>query len=67
MVRNLFERFVIPRLQATLGRPSGQATTEYMLILGVLVLSLVFAFWLIAPGLRLGFIELAQRIIAETP
>ncbi len=67
MVRKLFVRFGIARLQVILGRPSGQATTEYMLILGVLVLSLVFAFWLIAPGLRLGFVELAQRIIAEKP
>lgn len=49
------------------GRQGGQATTEYMLVLAVLVLALVFVFWLIAPGLRDGFVGLAQRIIAEKP
>lgn len=48
-------------------RTSGQATTEYMLILAVLVLALVLAFWLVAPGLREGFAQLALRIIAEKP
>lgn len=55
------------RVRSLLCRQAGQATTEYMLILAVLVLALVFAFWLIAPGLRDGFVGLAQRIIAEKP
>lgn len=46
---------------------SGQTTTEYMLVIGVLVLALVFAYWFIAPGLRDGFVELAEKITAQKP
>jgi uncharacterized protein (UPF0333 family) len=46
---------------------SGQVSAEYMLLLAVVVVALVLAFFLVVPGIRNGFVELAARIIAEKP
>ena len=43
----------------------GQTTVEYMLVLAVLVLAIVFAFWLLIPGIKDGFIGLARKIISS--
>ena len=43
----------------------GQVGTEYMLVLSVLVVAVVFAFWLLIPGLKEGFVGLARKIISS--
>lgn len=45
----------------------GQVSAEYMLLLVVVVVALVLAFFLVVPGIRDGFLELAGKIIAEKP
>ena len=46
---------------------SGQVTTEYMLLIVVIVIQLVLAFNILVPNLREGFIRLAERIIEGKP
>lgn len=45
----------------------GQTTTEYMLVIAVLVCQVVLAYYLLAPALRDGLRGLAQRIIENKP
>ena len=46
---------------------SGQVTTEYMLLIVVIVIQLVLAFNLLVPNIREGFMRLAERIIEGKP
>lgn len=45
----------------------GQTTTEYMLVIALLVFQAGLAYYLLAPSLRDGLRELAQRIIENKP
>jgi Flp pilus assembly pilin Flp len=45
----------------------GQTTTEYMLVIALLVFQAVLAYYLLAPALKDGFQGLAQRIMDNKP
>ena len=45
----------------------GQTTSEYMLVIALIVCQVVLAYYLLAPALRDGFRALAQRIIENRP
>jgi Flp pilus assembly pilin Flp len=45
----------------------GQTTTEYMLLIAVIVAELVLAYVLLVPALRDGFVDLAKRIMDNKP
>ncbi|MBI5521372.1 MAG: hypothetical protein HY910_02000 [Desulfarculus sp.] len=45
----------------------GQTTTEYMLVIALLVCQVVLAYYLLAPALQGGLRGLAQRIIENKP
>ncbi len=45
----------------------GQTTTEYMLLLAVIVFQIVVIYYLLAPAVRGGFVDLAQRIMRMKP
>ena len=45
----------------------GQTTTEYMLVIALLVCQAVLAYYLLAPALRDGLRGLVQRIIENKP
>jgi|GEM_PF-6427235 Flp pilus assembly pilin Flp len=45
----------------------GQTTSEYMLVIALVVCQVVLAYYLLAPALRDGFNGLAGRIIANRP
>lgn len=45
----------------------GQTTSEYMLLLAVIVFQLVVIYYMLAPALRGGFVDLAQRIMRMKP
>lgn len=49
------------------GGQSGQVSVEYVVVIAVITMALVFAFFLVVPGIRDGFVELANKIIAENP
>lgn len=45
----------------------GQTTTEYMLLISVIVAELVLAYVILVPALRDGFVDLVKRIIDNKP
>jgi Flp pilus assembly pilin Flp len=45
----------------------GQTTAEYMLLLAVIVCQVIFVYFMLAPALRDGFVELAGRILRMKP
>ncbi len=51
----------------TSGQTSGQVSVEVMLLMAVVTIALVLAFFLVVPGIRDGFVALAEKIIAENP
>ena len=55
------------RKKTHLERDSGQVSVEVMLLLAVVTIALVLAFFLVVPGIRDGFVALAEKIIAENP
>ena len=45
----------------------GQTTSEYMLVIALIVCQVVLAYYLLAPALRSGMNALIQRIIDNRP
>lgn len=45
----------------------GQVTSEYALVLAVVVAAILAAWYLLAEPLKQGFMDLAQRIIDMNP
>ncbi len=56
-----------PRDKILPGHTSGQVSVEVMLLMAVVTIALVLAFYLVVPGIRDGFVALAEKIIAENP
>ncbi len=57
----------VSRKETPMERDSGQVSVEVMLLLAVVTIALVVAFFLVVPGIRDGFVALAEKIIAENP
>ena len=55
------------RMKPGTSEMSGQVTTEYMLVLWILTCLLIVGFFLVVPGMREGFLGLAEKIISEKP
>lgn len=57
----------VSRKKTPMDSDSGQVSVEVMLLLAVVTIALVLAFFLVVPGIRDGFVALAEKIIAENP
>lgn len=55
------------RLRALWRDEKGQTTSEYMLVIALIVCQVVLAYYLLAPALRDGMNNLARRIIENRP
>lgn len=55
------------RLRAFWRDEKGQTTSEYMLVIALIVCQVVLAYYLLAPALRDGMNNLARRIIENRP
>jgi uncharacterized protein (UPF0333 family) len=64
MMRFLLRAF---RVKVLFSHASGQVSVEAMLLLAVVTIAMVLAFFLVVPGIRDGFVALAEKIIAENP
>ncbi len=47
--------------------PRGQVTTEVMLLMAVMVGVMIVTYYLLAPAIREGFLQLAAKIIRMKP
>jgi Flp pilus assembly pilin Flp len=57
----------VRRLRGLWRDQRGQTTSEYMLVIALIVCQVVLAYYLLAPALRDGMNELARRIIDDRP